>query len=172
MVIRKLATVTGNEKGSALILAISLVSLLAVLALGYGVFATTELQMGLNDHARWQASYLAEAGINRMIWELREKSLESLVIERILRPANDIPEHYFLDTAPGDSVDNLVVKDSTNKILGDVSVELFRNQLDLVVKARGTYSGTERVIEATIRNGEGDPAAPLRNYTITSWHEY
>ncbi len=160
-----------DERGSALILAISLVVFLSILALGYGVFAATEFQMGVNDYAQWQASYLAEAGINRIIYELRERSLQDCEYLK-----NIGANHYRFDDNPlTGNYENLTITDnSTGKKIGDVEIELYRNQVNIVIIARGTYSvtKTKKVIEAIIRNGQDDPDSPLKDYIITGWREY
>ncbi|PKM82036.1 MAG: hypothetical protein CVU89_06765 [Firmicutes bacterium HGW-Firmicutes-14] len=166
-----------NKKGSALILAISLVALISVLALGYGTFAASELRMGLDDYAEWQAGYLAEAGINRVIWVLREKSLSECLSQKILKSSPDTsdpdnPNRFLLDTDPDADIDNLKVTDSAGKETGEVSVELFRNQVDIVIRAQGSYQGTVRTIEASVRNETGGPDGRLEKYEITGWQEY
>lgn len=136
-----------DNKGSALVLAISLVTLLSILVLGYGVFVSTEFAMGKNDYAQWQSTYLAEAGVNSILADFRKNGQKNF----------DYIDHHYNTTL---TITDIVYE----RPAGTVIIDLYEGERDWLITAQADYLGKKRVVSARIKNSDG-------KYIITNLKE-
>ena len=117
-------------KGVALLLVVFLVFFLALFVIGFSYLAATDFKIAQNDKFSTMALYVAEAGIERAIYELRQDYTWDTGFDEVVFPAGENSNYTVTVDNSGSPT---IILDSTGTVEGT-----FQRRLQVEVEVSTT----------------------------------